>query len=255
MERRKLIAGNWKMNGLRTDSAALVSGLLSHRAAEPDFEADMLVCPPFTLLDRIGQRLAGTPIRLGAQDCHTDQTGAFTGDVSAAMVKDMGASFCIVGHSERRSGHREANALIRAKADAALSVGLTAIVCVGESEPERRAGRACEVVCSQLSGSIPGGAAPENLVVAYEPIWAIGSGRIPTTDEVVEIHSTLRRCLRELLGGHASGVRILYGGSVKPCNAREFLVLPDVDGCLVGGASLSADEFWAIALASQGLPA
>jgi len=255
MARRKLIAGNWKMNGLRTDSASLVSGLLSHRASEPDFDADLLICPPATLLDRVGQRLAGGPILLGAQDCHVDQTGAFTGDISAAMIKDMGAAFVIVGHSERRSGHHEGNALVRAKADAALAVGLTSIVCVGETEPERRAGRACDVVCAQLSGSIPGGASPETLVVAYEPIWAIGSGRIPTEEEVVEIHSHLRRCLQELLGGYASGVRILYGGSVSPSNAREFLALPDVDGCLVGGCSLKADEFWAIALASQGLPA
>jgi triosephosphate isomerase len=255
MARRKLIAGNWKMNGLRTDSAALVSGLLSHRAAEPDFDADMLVCPPATLLDRVGQRLAGSAILLGAQDCHVEQKGAFTGDVSAAMIKDMGAAYVIVGHSERRSGHKESNALIRAKADAALAVGLTAIVCVGESEPERRAGKACEVVCSQLHGSLPGGASPETLVVAYEPIWAIGSGRIPTAEEVTEIHATLRRCLQEVMGSPASGVRILYGGSVTPSNAREFLLLPDVDGCLVGGCSLKADDFWAIALASQGLPA
>jgi triosephosphate isomerase len=255
MVRRKLIAGNWKMNGLRTDSAALVSGLLSRRAAEPDFDADLLVCPPFTLLDRIGQRLAGSPIALGAQDCHVEQTGAFTGDVSAAMIKDIGASYVIVGHSERRSGHQEASALVRAKAESALAVGLTAIVCVGESEPERRAGKACEVVCSQLKGSIPRDAAPDTLVVAYEPIWAIGSGRIPNAEEVIEIHATLRRCLRDVMGSDASGVRLLYGGSVNPSNAREFLQLPDVDGCLVGGCSLKADEFWAIALASQGLPA
>ena len=255
MVRRKLIAGNWKMNGLRTDSAALVSALLSRRAAEPDFDADLLVCPPATLLDRVGQRVAGSPIALGAQDCHAEQTGAFTGDVSAAMIKDMGASYVIVGHSERRSGHQEDNAVVRAKADSALAVGLTAIVCVGESEPERRAGRACEVVCSQIKGSIPEGAAPETLVVAYEPIWAIGSGRVPTQQEVVEIHSILRRCLHDVMGSSASGVRLLYGGSVNPSNAREFLLLPDVDGCLVGGCSLKADEFWAIALASQGLPA
>jgi triosephosphate isomerase len=255
MARRKLIAGNWKMNGLRTDSAALVSALLSRRASESDFAADMLVCPPATLLDRVGQRLAGSQIALGAQDCHGEQKGACTGDLSAAMIKDMGASHVIVGHSERRSGHHEGNALVRAKADAALAVGLTAIVCVGESDPERRAGRACEVVCSQLSGSLPDGASPETLVVAYEPIWAIGSGRIPTAEEVMEIHATLRRCLQDVMGSSASGVRLLYGGSVKPSNAREFLLLPDVDGCLVGGASLDADEFWAIALASQGLPA
>ena len=168
MARRKLIAGNWKMNGLRTDSAALVSGLLSRRAEDPDFDAEMLICPPATLLDRVGQKLAGSQILLGAQDCHVEQTGAFTGDVSAAMIKDMGAAYVLVGHSERRSGHHESNELIQAKADAALAVGLTALVCVGESEPERRAGRACDVVCSQLSGSIPGGASPETLVVAYE---------------------------------------------------------------------------------------
>ena len=255
MARRKLIAGNWKMNGQRADAAALVGTLLANRASERDFGADVLICPPATLLDRVGQRLAGSPIRLGAQDCHPEQSGAFTGDFSAAMAKDLGCSHIIVGHSERRSGHQEGNELVRAKAEAVLSVGLTAIVCVGESEPERKAGCAIDVVCEQVCGSLPAGAAPDTLIIAYEPIWAVGSGRIPTQEEVVEIHSSIRRCLRESLGSHADGVRLLYGGSVKPCNARDFLVLPDVDGCLVGGASLKADEFWAIALASQGLPA
>jgi triosephosphate isomerase len=255
MALRKLIAGNWKMNGLRADADALVGGLLDRRLGESDFDADLLICPPATLLDRVGQQLAGSPIGLGGQDCHTEQSGAYTGDVSAAMLRDMGAGYVIVGHSERRSGHRESNDLIRDKADAALAAGLAAIVCVGESDPERRAGRACDVVGSQLAGSIPGGAAPATLIVAYEPIWAVGSGHVPDECEVVEIHAALRRRLHELMGSPASGVRILYGGSVKPSNAREFLMLPDVDGCLVGGASLSADEFWAIALASQGLPA
>jgi len=255
MARRKLIAGNWKMNGHRAEAVALVDALLDKRRATPDFSAELLVCPPATMLDRIGQHLAGGPIELGAQDCHPEPSGAFTGDYSAAMVKDLGVSHIIVGHSERRSGHRESNELVRAKAEAALAQGLTAIVCVGESEPERQAGKAISVVCAQVSGSLPKGAAPDTLIIAYEPIWAVGSGRIPTQDEVVEMHSAIRRCLRNALGSHADGVRILYGGSVKPCNAHDFLELPDVDGCLVGGASLKADEFWAIALASQGLPA
>ena len=255
MDRRKLIAGNWKMNGLRAGAIDLVDRLIDMCAEETDLEADILVCPPFTLLDRIGQQLAGGRVMLGAQDCHVERSGAYTGDVSAAMAKDLGASYVIVGHSERRTGHHESNDLVRAKADAVLAAGLTAIVCLGESDPERRAGHAVDVVRAQLAGSVPAGATPESLVIAYEPIWAIGSGRIPETDEVVEIHSALRQGLHDLMGSSASGVRILYGGSVKPSNAREFLSLPDVDGCLVGGASLNADEFWAIALASQKLPA
>lgn len=255
MNRRKLIAGNWKMNGLRTGAVDLVDRLLDKRAETEDFDADLLICPPATLIDRIGQQLAGSRILLGAQDCHTERSGAYTGDVSAAMVKDLGASHVIVGHSERRTLHHEGDDLVRAKADAVLAAGLTAIVCLGESEPERRAGRAVQIVREQLAGSLPGGATPETLVIAYEPIWAIGSGRVPEADEVVEIHAALRQGLHDLMGSPASAVRILYGGSVKPSNAKEFLTLPDVDGCLVGGASLNADEFWAIALASQKMPA
>jgi triosephosphate isomerase len=255
MARRKLIAGNWKMNGLRADAQALVDTLVARRAADRGFDADLLICPPATLLDRIGQRLEGSPILMGAQDAHAEQSGAFTGDYSAAMAKDLGASHVIVGHSERRDLHGESNQLVRAKAEAVLAAGLVAIICVGESDAERRAGRATEVVCDQLCGSLPEGASPDNLVIAYEPIWAVGSGRIPTGDEVVEIHSALRNCLRDSLGSPAEGVRLLYGGSVKPSNAGDFLALPDVDGCLVGGASLKADEFWAIALASQKVPA
>ena len=255
MARRKLIAGNWKMNVHRAEAMALADALVAKRRAEPDFEAEMLVCPPATLLDRVGQHLQGSPIMLGAQDTHPEHSGAFTGDYSAAMAKDLGVSHVIVGHSERRSLHRESNGLVRAKAEAVVAAGLTAIICVGESDAERSAGRAIEIVCGQLCGSLPEGADEHNLVVAYEPVWAVGSGRVPTGDEVIEIHSALRGCLRDSLGSHAEGVRILYGGSVKPSNARDFLVLPDVDGCLVGGASLKADEFWAIALASQGVPA
>lgn len=255
MARRKLIAGNWKMNGHRAEAMALADALVASRLAAPDFDAEMLICPPATMLDRVGQHLAGSPIHLGAQDAHPQHAGAFTGDYSAAMAKDLGAKYVIVGHSERRDHHRESSEQVRAKAKAVIETGLTAIICVGESEAERRAGRATEVVCEQVCGSLPEGADEINLVIAYEPIWAVGSGRIPTGEEVIEIHSAIRHCLREALGSHADGVRILYGGSVKPCNARDFLVLPDVDGCLVGGASLKADEFWAIALASQGLPA
>jgi triosephosphate isomerase len=243
------------MNAHRAEAVALTDALVALRGAAKDFDADMLVCPPATMLDRVGQHLNGSPILLGAQDTHPLHAGAFTGDYSAAMAKDLGAAYVIVGHSERRDHHRESDEQVKAKAEAVLGAGLTAIVCVGESDADRRAGRALEVVCGQVSGSLPKGADAANLVVAYEPIWAIGSGRIPTCEEVVEIHAAIRKCLRNALGSHADGVRILYGGSVKPSNARDFLVLPDVDGCLVGGASLKADEFWAIALASQGLPA
>lgn len=255
MVRRKLIAGNWKMNGHRAEAMALTDALVASRRAVPDFDAEMLICPPATMLDRVGEHLKGSPIHLGAQDTHHQHSGAFTGDYSAAMAKDLGASFVIVGHSERRDHHRESSAHVKSKAEAAIGVGLTAIICVGESEAERRAGRATEVVCEQVRGSLPKGADEKSLVIAYEPIWAVGSGRIPTAEEVIEIHAAIRHCLRDHLGSPAEGVRILYGGSVKPSNARDFLLLPDVDGCLVGGASLKADEFWAIALASQGLPA
>jgi triosephosphate isomerase (TIM) len=186
-------------------------------------------------------------VRLGAQDCHTQSNGAFTGDISAEMLKDAGASAVIVGHSERRTYHRESDADVRAKALAARRAGLCAIVCVGETRAEREHGRALAVVRTQFDGSIPDGATADNLVVAYEPVWAIGSGLTPTAADVAEMHGSIRRLLRSRFAEEGAGMRILYGGSVKPSNAKELLGVADVDGALVGGASLKADEFLAIA--------
>jgi triosephosphate isomerase len=251
MARCKLIAGNWKMNGRKADSQALIEALLAKRG-DGALAVDLLVCPPATLLDRIGQKLAGSPILLGAQDCHDQFSGAFTGDIAAPMIAELGASHVILGHSERRAGHGESDEIVRAKAAAALDAGLVAIICVGETEAERESGRALEVVAEQLRGSLPDGAGPETVVIAYEPVWAIGSGRTPTLDQVQEMHGHLRRLLVGRIGGSAEQLRILYGGSVKAANAAELMALPDVDGALVGGASLKAEEFWAIALASVG---
>jgi triosephosphate isomerase len=249
MARRKLIAGNWKMNGRKADGLALVESLLRLRG---DGEAafDLLVCPPATLLDRLSERLEGSRIWLGAQDCHQMDSGAFTGEISAKMLKDMGAAYVILGHSERRTLYGETDALVRAKAEAALAAGLHVIVCVGESEAQRLSGAAMQVVGAQLLGSLPEQFTPETLTIAYEPVWAIGTGRTPTTAEVREVHQHLRGQLKKRAGSAAERMRILYGGSVKPSNAGELMTLPDVDGGLIGGASLKADEFWAIALAS-----
>jgi triosephosphate isomerase len=249
MARRPLIAGNWKMNGRKADSVALVAGLLAKRGSGP-FKADLLLCPPTTLLDRVGQQIAGAKIWLGAQDCHHAAAGAFTGDIAAGMIKDLGASHVIVGHSERRAHHGETNPIVRAKAEAALAEGLTAIICVGESAEQRAAGQALSVVTEQVKQCLPASASASRVVIAYEPIWAIGSGRTPTHAEVVEVHGTLRHLLRGEIGAEAEHLRILYGGSVTPANAAEFLALADVDGALVGGASLKSESFWAIALAS-----
>ncbi|HVJ51210.1 MAG TPA: triose-phosphate isomerase [Aliidongia sp.] len=242
--RRPLVAGNWKMNGLRADGLALATALAG-RARQSEPSCEILICPPATLLASVAERLGGSPVRLGAQDCHPKSSGAHTGDLSAAMIRDAGCSHVILGHSERRADHHETNALVRAKAAAALAQGLTAIICVGETESQRDAGSCFEVVGAQLKGSIPAEATPANLIVAYEPVWAIGTGRTPTNDEVAAVHAHLRAGLAGLLA-QGDAVRILYGGSVKPGNAREFLALADVDGALVGGASLSAEDFWAI---------
>jgi triosephosphate isomerase len=251
MTRRKLIAGNWKMNGLKADALALVDQLLQKRGSGA-FAADLLVCPPAVFLDAVGQKLAGSMILMGGQDCHPQQKGAHTGDISAAMIKDMGGSHVIVGHSERRAHHRESNALIKSKAEAALLAGLVPILCIGETEEERASGKALEVVAQQLAHSLPDGANADALILAYEPVWAIGTGRTPTLPEVQEVHADLRRELGNLMGSGAKEVQILYGGSVTPANAGALLTLPDVDGGLVGGASLNADMFWDIALASLG---
>jgi triosephosphate isomerase (TIM) len=242
--RRPLVAANWKMNGLRASVAELAR---IAQGARELAAVDILVCPPATLVAEFAAAAAGSPVRIGAQDCHAEPAGAFTGDLSAEMLKDAGASAVIVGHSERRSYHRETDGEVRAKALAARRAGLCAIVCVGETRSERDGGRALSVVGTQLDGSVPDGATAENLVLAYEPVWAIGSGLTPTPSDIAEMHGLVRRRLVARFGTEGESVRILYGGSVKPANARELMHVADVDGALVGGASLKADEFLAIA--------
>jgi triosephosphate isomerase len=242
--RRPLVAANWKMNGLRASVAELAR---IAQGARELAAVDILVCPPATLVAEFAAAAAGSPVRIGAQDCHAEPAGAFTGDLSAEMLKDAGASAVVVGHSERRSYHRETDGDVRAKALAARRAGLCAIVCVGETRSERDGGRALSVVGTQLDGSVPDGATAENLVLAYEPVWAIGSGLTPTPSDIAEMHGLVRRRLIARFGTEGEGIRILYGGSVKPANARELMHVADVDGALVGGASLKADEFLAIA--------
>ena len=245
---RPLVAGNWKMNGVK----AAVVEIAAMRAAADRGEAgvaELAVCPPATLLAPAAAALAGGSVALGAQTCHHVASGAHTGDISAEMLKDAGCAYVIVGHSERRAAHGESDAQVKAKAEAALRAGLAAIVCVGETRGERDAGEALAVVSGQVRGSLPQGATPENLVIAYEPVWAIGTGLTPTADDVADMHKTIRLLLAELLGAAGAKVRILYGGSVKPGNAKELMGLPNVDGALVGGASLKAADFLAIAAA------
>ncbi|MEX2009910.1 MAG: triose-phosphate isomerase [Dongiaceae bacterium] len=242
---RPLVAGNWKMNGRRADGVALASEL-ARRAKAGALGCDLVVCPPATLLVPVAAALAGSPVALGGQDCHPGPDGAHTGDIAAAMLVDAGCRFVIVGHSERRAGHGETDALVRAKAAAARAAGLVAIVCLGETDSERDAGRALAVVERQLAGSLPDGATAADTVIAYEPVWAIGTGRTAKPADVAEVHGHLRRLLRARVGD-ADRVRLLYGGSVKPDNAAELLAVADVDGALVGGASLAAADFWAIA--------
>jgi triosephosphate isomerase (TIM) len=243
---RPLVAGNWKMNGLKAGLDEIVA---MRRAAEAGAagNAELLVCPPATLTISAAAVLRGGPMALGAQDCHQKASGAYTGDISAPMLKDAGASYVIVGHSERRAGYGESNALVRAKAEAAHEAGLAAIVCVGETRAEREAGEAISVVSSQIRGSLPAAATPANLVVAYEPVWAIGAGLTPTARDVADVHASIRALLGEIYGAPGAHMRILYGGSVKPSNARELLGLPNVNGALVGGASLKALDFIGIA--------
>jgi len=244
--RRKLIAGNWKMNGLLADGVELARALSNLAAGEAP-NCDLLVFPPATLLMTVGGVLSSGPIALGGQDCHGEAGGAHTGDIAADMLADLGCSHVIVGHSERRADHGESDSEVKAKGQAALAAGLTPIVCVGESLEEREAGRALTVVANQLRGSLPEGGSP---VVAYEPVWAIGTGKSATPEDVAEVHAELRRVLGEMRGAAAAAeTLLLYGGSVKPANAAELLGLEDVDGALVGGASLKADDFWGIARA------
>jgi triosephosphate isomerase len=242
---KKLAAGNWKMNG----TAAALAEVKALVAAHPAPACEMLLCPPATLIAQMISAAKGSALMVGGQDCHPKASGAHTGDISAAMLKDAGASHVILGHSERRTDHGETDALVKSKAGAALSAGLVAIVCIGETEGQRDAGQTLAVIGGQLDGSIPEGATATNLVIAYEPVWAIGTGRTPTLAEIAEVHAFLRNRLHGLIGAEAAGVRLLYGGSVKPSNAVEIFAVPHVDGALVGGASLKAADFGAIVAA------
>ena len=244
-ERTTLIAGNWKMNASSEMAVNLIDGLLTW-PGKPGVE--MLVCPPSPYLGPVGAMISESDIRLGAQTCHPNASGAHTGDVAAEMLVDLGCSYVIVGHSERRADHGETDADVHAQAEATHRAGLSAIVCVGETEAERDAGKTLDIVGAQVANSVPDGATAENTVVAYEPVWAIGTGRTPTSDQVQEVHAAIRSGLKERFGDAiASGMRLLYGGSMKPSNAAELLALADVDGGLIGGASLKAEDFTAIA--------
>lgn len=244
MARRPLVAGNWKMNGLKAslgELAAMIAG------AQKLGSVDLMVCPPATLIAQCAAAAAASRVAIGGQDCHARAAGAYTGDISAEMLKDAGAVAVIVGHSERRHYHGETDVAVRDKALAARRAGLLAIVCIGETLAERDAGHARDVVGTQLDGSLPDGAAAATVVIAYEPIWAIGSGVTPSAGDVADMHGFIRSRLASRFGEAGHGMRILYGGSVKPANAKELMAIDNVDGALVGGASLKADEFLAIA--------
>lgn len=245
--RRPLVAGNWKMNGSRaalSELAKMGQGLNEKRLWA---HVDLAICPPAPFIVLASAAALGTRIATGAQDCHTEASGAFTGDVSAEMIAESGCTYVIVGHSERRTLHGETDAQVQDKAKAALRAGLTPIICVGETRAQREAGKALDVVQKQIEGSVPTGTPGRQLVVAYEPVWAIGTGLTPTAADVADVHARIRAVLQHQVGQSADMVRILYGGSVKPSNAKELMSVANVDGALVGGASLKAEDFLAIA--------
>jgi triosephosphate isomerase len=245
---RPLIAGNWKMNGLKAAMAEFEAMLAG--ASKVAAKADLLVCPPATLIAAFAEKARGAKtLAIGAQDCHPKASGAHTGDISAEMLRDAGASAVIVGHSERRADHGESDVLVRQKAEAAWRAGLTAIVCIGETQSQRDGGQTLDICGGQLSGSLPDRANSGNLVVAYEPVWAIGTGVTPTAGDVEQIHRFIRDSLIARFAGEGARIRILYGGSVKPSNAAELMAVMNVNGALVGGASLKASDFLAIAQA------
>lgn len=246
MLRKKLIAGNWKMNGLLSDGQKLAKQIaVEVKALKP--ACDVLVCPPFTLLTTVKKALRGSKVMLGAQDCHVEEKGAHTGDISPVQLKDAGCDYVILGHSERRADHGETNALVKAKAQAALEAGLKVIICVGETLQERESGKALEVVEKQVKASLPNNATASTVVIAYEPVWAIGTGKTATPTDAEEVHAHIRKVLVHKTGKIvASRMKILYGGSMKPANAAELLSQPDIDGGLIGGASLKAEDFIAI---------
>ncbi len=244
---RQLIAGNWKMNGLRANLAEIDVV----KADVGGAACDVAICPPAPLIAAAAERAEGSSLLIGGQDCHPAASGAHTGDISAEMIADAGGKLVIVGHSERRADHGEADALVRAKAEAGWRAGLLVILCIGETEAERRAGETLAVLDRQLAGSVPDGATPKNLVIAYEPVWAIGTGLTPSNDDIQSAHAHIREELVNRFGDDAAATRTLYGGSVKPANASEILALPDIDGALVGGASLKAADFLAIVAAAR----
>ncbi|WP_092361925.1 triose-phosphate isomerase [Cribrihabitans marinus] len=238
--RRKLAAGNWKMNG----TGAQLAELDRLAAAHPEPGVDVLICPPATLIHRAASALAQSPVSVGGQDCHAAMSGAHTGDVAAQMLAEAGATAAILGHSERRADHGETDAQVRDKTAAAIAAGLVAVVCLGESLDDREAGRTLDVVGAQLDGSVPDDASADRLVIAYEPIWAIGTGKVPTLEQIGEVHDFLRDRLSARFGREpGTAIRLLYGGSVKPGNAAEIFAVNNVDGALVGGASLKAEDF------------
>ena len=241
----KLIAGNWKMNGLVATGAALADGLVEKLGTKAGAVPDIAICPPYPLIPGALAAVSGTAILVGGQDCHWRESGPHTGDVSAGLLVDMGCGCVVVGHSERRADHAETDAQIKAKATAALAAGLVAIVCIGETEAEKDNGQTEIVIGGQIDGSLPGGGTAETLVIAYEPVWAIGTGRTPSVDDIEAVHRFIRARMADVhgLGG---ALRILYGGSVTSSNAADILSIPGVDGALVGGASLSVDDFWGI---------
>lgn len=243
--RRPLIAGNWKMNGLADESLRQVQDLGARVGKFDDPACDILICPPATLLREMARVAVGSSVKMGGQNCHAEPSGAHTGDISAEMLKDSGARYCIVGHSERRADHGETNAIVRAKAAATLRAGLVAIICVGETLEEREADKTLDVITEQVKNSLPAGATATNIVVAYEPVWAIGTGKTPTTLDVKAVHRHIREELSRIIND-ADRVRLLYGGSVKGSNAAELMAVENVDGALVGGASLTAEDFWPI---------
>ena len=252
MVRKTLIAGNWKMNCLLEDGVSLAKGVAQEvkKAARKDCE--FLICPPFTLLAPAKKAIKGSRVMLGAQDCHFDLKGAHTGDISPEMLKDLGCQYVILGHSERRTDHKESNELIAKKATAAINAGLKVIICIGETEQERDNGETINVCTSQIMGSVPEVSTHQNTVIAYEPVWAIGTGKTPTSAEVQDVHAAIRKVVSKKLGrANANKMRILYGGSMKPSNAKELLALPDVDGGLIGGASLKVADFIAISEACR----
>ncbi|HFB98356.1 MAG TPA: triose-phosphate isomerase [Bryobacterales bacterium] len=240
-----LVAGNWKMNGTLA-SLEEIDRLKEH-LKDVDPACDVMICPPFTLLFPMSERLGDSRIAMGGQDCHWEVSGAHTGDVAAEMIAETGAAACIVGHSERRADHGETDEVVNRKAAAAHRAGLVAIICIGETIEEREAGRTLDVISTQLKGSVPSGSNAANTIIAYEPVWAIGTGHTPTTEQVAEVHAHIRKELAGIVGAEeAEGMRILYGGSVKPANAAELMGVENVNGALVGGASLKADDFFGI---------